>query len=99
MASPSSLPWSPGLWSWLIRWSFLDYCMDCLASGEGKTVLIIQHNELYHSKSATNSFLWADYIIFWTEMERMTGIDCQKGNFLADQLTRPERVLSKKERK
>jgi hypothetical protein len=32
-------------------------------------------------------------------MERMTGIDCQNGNFLANQLSRQERVLSKKGRK
>jgi hypothetical protein len=30
-------------------------------------------------------------------MERMAEIDCKKGNFLANQLSRPERVLSKKE--
>jgi hypothetical protein len=63
------------------------------------TVLIIQHNDLYHSTSTTNSFLSADYQIFLlkcAKMERMTGIDYQKGNFLANQLSRPERVLSKK---
>jgi hypothetical protein len=32
-------------------------------------------------------------------MERMTGIDRHKGNFLANQLSRSERVLSKKEGK
>jgi hypothetical protein len=32
MASPTCLPWSPGLWSWWIRWSFLDplYGLLCL---------------------------------------------------------------------
>jgi hypothetical protein len=62
-------------------------------------VLIIQHNDLYHSTSTTNFFLLGDYQIFCTEMERMAGIDCQKGNFLAHQLSGPERVLSKKEQK
>jgi hypothetical protein len=32
-------------------------------------------------------------------MERMAGIDCHKGNYLVNQLGRPERVLSKKEQK
>jgi hypothetical protein len=32
-------------------------------------------------------------------MERMTGIACQKSNFLANHLGRPERVLSKNEQK
>jgi hypothetical protein len=62
-------------------------------------VLTIQHNDFYNSTSATNSFLLADYQIFCTEMEHMAWIDCQKGNFLANLLSRPERVLSKKEQK
>jgi hypothetical protein len=32
-------------------------------------------------------------------MERTAEIDCQKGNILANLLSRPERVLSKKEQK
>jgi hypothetical protein len=80
----------------IISWSTVWTALPLVC---GKTVLIIQHNNLYHSTSTTGSFLWADYQIFCTEMERMTGIDCQKGNFLANQLSRPEKVLSKKERK
>jgi hypothetical protein len=74
--------------SWSIVWTALP--LVCR-----KTVLSIQHNDHYHSTSSTNSFLWEDYQIFCTEMERMPGIDCQKGNFLANHLSRPERVLSK----
>jgi hypothetical protein len=80
----------------IISWSTV---WTALPVGWSKTVLIIQQNDLYHSTCTTNSFIWGDYQIFFTEMERMTGIVCQKDNFLANQLSRPERVLSKKGRK
>jgi hypothetical protein len=79
----------------IISWSTVWTALPLVCS---KTLLIIQHNDLYLSTSSTNSFLWSDYQIFCSEMEHMTGIDCQKSNFLANQLSRPERVLSKNDR-